>query len=133
VKKTIHTLDESMFSMFQSKCKNVPRSLRMYTTNVFSLSYLKKNLHRRCILHYSHPNLLFYLDQYRLVLSIIFYDATKIHEKLSRNPKDFSALYIIYYVQIQSISNTFVSTVSKKTKGRAVCRMSTRLTTVQKT
>lgn len=36
-KKTIHALDESMF---QSKCKNVSRSkLRMYTTDVFSLSY----------------------------------------------------------------------------------------------
>jgi len=66
----IHASDESMF---QSKCKNVPRNLRMYTTDVFSLSYLKKkNLRRRRILHYSHLNLLFHLDQCRLVLSIDF-------------------------------------------------------------
>lgn len=42
----IHALDESMF---QSKCKNVPRSLRMYTTDVFSLSYLEKKKKKKSL------------------------------------------------------------------------------------
>lgn len=96
---------------FQSKCKNVSRNLRMYTTYVFSFSYLRKSSSKTYILYYLHTSELPFKINLRFSYFRSFYDTTR--NSRENLPLKFLCIFWMC-IQIQSINNISISDILKK-------------------
>lgn len=96
--------------------KRSTHSLRMYTTDVFSLSYLKKkeSLSKVYITLFT-SEFPFHLDQCRLVISINFTTLQKFTKIIKKPFRGFSAFYIMYKYNLR-ITLLYLRTFRKRRK-----------------